>query len=186
MTSLSQAIGLGLATRMWHGPALARIICFPSIGSLDNATVKCCRMRNSETLCCASASFGPLKSGRTISFSPSVSVSASARMRNHLSAREQFTPRAYHREANDQAEEDRALNNLAILVMNQLKIRLALASQRNPCDVDCDHRGAGEKQPYEIDRPPPVIDPLRNNDPAQECVSHIAERSAGRCYYHVS
>src|SRR5215831_14103934 len=184
MTSLSQAIGLGLATRMRHGPALARSMYCPSPIRSDNVTVKCCRRKNSAIFCCTSVSLATLRSGRTTSFSPS--VSGSARMRNHLSAVEHFTPRTYHGEADDKAEEDRPQDHLAILVMDELITRLALAGQRNPRDVDCDHRGAGEKQPQEIDRAPAVIDPLRNNDPAQECVSHISERGARRRYQHIA
>src|SRR5262249_53712027 len=150
-----------------------------------NATAKCCRRKNSATFCCTSGALATLRSGRTTSFSPS--VSGSARIRNHLSAVEQFTPRTYHREANDKAEEDRPQDNLDLgRTMKQLIILLAQASEGHPCDVDCDHRGAGEKQPKEIDRPPAVIDPLRNNDPAQERVSDIGPRGAGRRYYHVA
>ena len=47
---------------------------------------------------------GALLSGRTINFNPS--VSKSARTRNHLSTGEQFTPRTYGAENNDEAERD--------------------------------------------------------------------------------
>src|SRR6516162_9621433 len=128
MAALSQAIGLELATRIRHGPALARSMYCPSPVRSANATAKCCRRKNSATFCCTSVSLATRRSGRTTSFSPS--VSGSARMRNHLSAVEQFTPRTYHREANDKEHEHRTQKELAILGMNEVKIRLALASQR--------------------------------------------------------
>src|SRR5215472_11474324 len=112
MEALSQAIGSDSATRMRHGPTLARSMNRPSP---IRSTVKCCRLKNSATFCCTSVSLATLRSGRTTSFSPS--VSGSARMRNHLSAVEHFTPRTYQREANDKAEDDRSQDHLAILVM---------------------------------------------------------------------
>src|SRR5262245_28312739 len=185
MASLSQAIGSEFATRMRQGPALARSMSCPSPVRSGNATVKRCRRKNSATFCCTSGTLAALRSGRTVSFSPS--VSGSATIRNHLSAVEQFTPCTYHREANDNAEEDRPQEKpVSAGTMNQLIILLALTNEGNPCDVDCDHRGAGEKQPQEIYRPPAVIYPLRNNDPAQQCVSDIAEGSAVRRYHHVA
>src|SRR5262249_25656734 len=146
MASLSQAIGLEFATRMRHGPALARSMYCPSPVRSANATVKCCRRKNSATFCCTSDALATLRSGRTTTFSPS--VSGSARIRNHLSAVEQFTPRTYHREANDKAEEYHPQDTLDFArTMKQSIILLALANEGNRCDVGCDHRGAGEKQP---------------------------------------
>src|SRR5215469_5885360 len=125
MAALSQAIGSDLATRMRHGPALARSMYCPSPVRSGNATVKRCRRKNSATFCCTSDALATLRSGRTTSFSPS--VSGSARIRNHLSAVEQFTPRTYHREANDKAEEDHPQNNLEFArTMKQSIILLAL------------------------------------------------------------
>src|SRR5215471_15297370 len=146
MASLSQAIGSEFATRMRQGPALARTMYCPSPVRSGNATVKRCRRKNSATFCCTSDALATLRSGRTTTFSPS--VSGSARIRNHLSAVEQFTPRTYHREANDKAQNDHPQDSFEYArTMNQLIILLALASEGNPCDVGCDHRGAGEKQP---------------------------------------
>src|SRR5262244_2061255 len=146
MASLSQAIGSEFATRMRQGPALARTMYCPSPVRSGHATVKRCRRKNSATFCCTSDALPTLRSGRTTSFSPS--VSGSARIRNHLSAVEQFTPRTYHREANDKAEKDHPQDNLeSARTMNQLIILLAQASDGNPCDGDRDHRDTGEKQP---------------------------------------
>src|SRR5262249_37838248 len=149
----------------------------------DKATVKRCSPRNLATRCWTSFPLGALRSGRTISFDPR--VSGSARIRNHLSAGEQFTPRTYHAEANDNAEKDSTKNHLLILVMKHFKVPAAYPGKRNPCDIYCDQRDAGKGGPQQIYGRPTVVCPLCHSDPAHEYVRDIDERGACRRYHHV-
>src|SRR5262245_51668608 len=161
-----------LATSRRQAPAFARIAGCPSTIFSDEATAKCWRTRNSATLSCVAFSLSsPESPGRTASFHPR--VSGSRRRTPHLSTGEKLTPRSEHAESNHQAKHERIDRKVAPLIMDCFIMAVAHAHETDSGDIHDDHRGAGQRRPYEIHGRPPVLGPLGNTDPAQEGERHV-------------
>src|SRR6516225_2061682 len=101
-------------------------------------------------------------------FQPSDSSTTMASA-NHLSTGEKLTPGTYHGESNNKCKYNKICDHVAQLIMEQSVMPGAQSHKAYPCDVHRYHRDAGQERPHNIYRGPPVLGPLRDANPAQEC-----------------
>lgn len=96
--------------------------------------------------------------------------------RNHLRAREQFTPHAHDRKEPHKNDRSSVENHISPRIMQGREVALTHALKGHAYDVDDNNRGARQRTPQDIGGRSAMICNLRRSDPAQERKRQVRDR----------